>query len=273
MFLKEFILKITTHLFLREKILKKRFFSGKIIILDDYISSQIIVHDVYEKQECECIEKYILKKKFKNFFFLDIGSNIGNHSIYFSKYFKKVLSFEPNQMLFNLLKINTQEYKNIKTYNIGLSNCNKNKDLYYCNENLGGGTLIKKNLLNYKKKIFSIKVKLKKLDNIIFGNKLQNIGLIKLDAEGHEQQIIEGMKNVLKKCSPIILIEVNNKFLSSLNLIKTLKNNDYIYYYEMVNRFKMLSKFLSTPLRLKKIVEFKKQNYSLIVCSKTNILT
>ena len=48
---------------------------------------------------------------------------------------------------------------------------------------------------------------------------------IKLDAEGHEQQIIEGMKNVLKKCSPIILIEVNNKFLSSLNLIKTLLTN------------------------------------------------
>lgn len=272
MFLKEFFLKLLTHLFLKEKISKKRFFSGKIIILDDYISNQIIVHDIYEKKECEFIKKYILKEKFKKKIFVDIGANIGNHSVFFSKHFKKVLSFEPNQRLFKILNYNTYEYKNINIYNIGLSNYNESKYLYFCSSNFGGGTLIKKNLINCKTKIIKSKVKLKNLDSVIYANDSKKIALIKIDAEGFEQNIIKGMKNILLRSSPILLVEINNNHFQSNNLINILKKNDYVYFYEMVSSFGILCKFLSTPLKLKKLSKFEKKYYSLIVCSKVDIV-
>ena len=42
---------------------------------------------------------------------LDIGANIGNHSLFFSNYFYKVLSFEPHPKIFKVLAINTEDKK------------------------------------------------------------------------------------------------------------------------------------------------------------------
>ena len=53
---------------------------------------------------------------------VDIGANIGNHSIAFSKISKKVYSFEAHPRTFEILKFNTDKYKNIKIFNIGISN-------------------------------------------------------------------------------------------------------------------------------------------------------
>ena len=46
-------------------------------------------------------------------FSIDIGANVGNHSVFFSKKFDKVLAFEPLPMALKLLKINTEKYSNI----------------------------------------------------------------------------------------------------------------------------------------------------------------
>ena len=60
----------------------------------DYIQQQILFRKTfYEEKVFEKINEFIKK----DFTFLDIGSNIGNHIIYFSKIWKakKVYGFEP----------------------------------------------------------------------------------------------------------------------------------------------------------------------------------
>ena len=96
----------------------------------DYISNQIIVDGLYEKDELNILIEWLIKINNDNDIFkgvvCDIGANIGNHSLFFSDYFEKIYSFEPHPLTYKLLEINTNIEKKIKIYNYGISNKNIN---------------------------------------------------------------------------------------------------------------------------------------------------
>jgi FkbM family methyltransferase len=52
-----------------------------------------------------------------------------------------------------------------------------------------------------------VSVPLKKLD----GLGLDNVGFIKIDVEGHEEKVIRGGEELIRKCRPIFLVEVENR--------------------------------------------------------------
>ena len=54
-----------------------------------------------------------------------------------------------------------------------------------------------------------IRVNVKKLDDL----NLQNIGFIKIDAEGSEQEVLKGAKKLIKKYKPTLLIEIEERYL------------------------------------------------------------
>jgi tRNA/tmRNA/rRNA uracil-C5-methylase (TrmA/RlmC/RlmD family) len=58
----------------------------------DSICREIILNKLYESSLLNAMCSIV---KDKNTVALDVGANIGNHSLYFAKYFKKVISFEP----------------------------------------------------------------------------------------------------------------------------------------------------------------------------------
>ena len=71
------------------------------------IGKQIISYGFTEKHILDTIFKKL--KKTKNHICLDVGANIGSHSIFFSNYFKKIISFEPVLRTFKILQINTEK--------------------------------------------------------------------------------------------------------------------------------------------------------------------
>lgn len=87
----------------------------------------ININGRYENSQLQLVEEFIRQKlpNAKDQIVLDVGANIGNHSVFFSKFFKKVYSFEPNPITYEVLKINSKyvtEFKNIEPLNFGLSN-------------------------------------------------------------------------------------------------------------------------------------------------------
>ena len=52
------------------------------------------------------------------------------------------------------------------------------------------------------------KVKTAKLDDILIDHK---IGFIKIDVEGHEKNVLNGSKNLIKKYKPNLLIEIEER--------------------------------------------------------------
>lgn len=167
----------------------------------DDLSNIINIDGLYEKRELETFFSWIKSKKisFKMGSAIDVGANIGNHTLYFSRFFKKVFGFEPNKDIFQVLNLNVRSKKNIKVYNYAVSDQNKKAFLDIDISNISGSGL-SYNIKNFKQKVIC-----RKLDNF-FKNK-KNIQLIKIDVEGKEEQVLLGAKNILFYNRPIILFE------------------------------------------------------------------
>jgi FkbM family methyltransferase len=138
---------------------------------------------------------------------LDIGANIGNHSVYFSEFFGSVYAFEPNPRTFALLKVNSEFAcfkKNIKCFNFGLSDSNGHLLFKSNRSNTGGSTIVNASSKNTNDSVFFIDVK--RADDI---EKLleSDISLIKIDIEGHELSALKGASEIIQKNKPIILFE------------------------------------------------------------------
>ena len=87
------------------------------IYFNDSISSELMINGIFERDELDLLSNIIDKK-----IFIDIGANIGNHTLYFRNSFKKIYSYEPHPKTYKLLQFNTEDFSNIKTFNFGISN-------------------------------------------------------------------------------------------------------------------------------------------------------
>ena len=136
---------------------------------------------------------------------LDIGANIGNHSLFFSKFLncQMVYSFEPFPKNIELLKKNMSNFQTkSKIFEIALSNKEGNTPLYNSQaENFGGFSL--HSYKNGSSFLINPSINVITLDSL----HLDNISMIKIDVENHENEVLEGAKDTIIRNKPIIFIE------------------------------------------------------------------
>ncbi len=217
--------------FLLNKLRTDNFLSNNFVVYrNEYISNKIILDGVYEKKKIlGLIQDVIPKTKRKVFF--DIGANIGNHSCALGKYFDTVYSFEPFNLHFSLLKINTSNLKNINIFNYACGNQNSKKFLYLNdNYNLGRISAQKESENNPDK----FEAEFINTDEFIEKRNIKDIDLIKIDVEGDELNVLKGLEKTLRSQSPIILLELHfykNKS-EAFSVVNLLKKSNYIHFYE-----------------------------------------
>lgn len=267
-----FILKFfLRHLLHKNFLIHKKNIHKFVIINNDYISKEILIDGYYEAKELKVFFKWLKNRiKFNNV--LDVGAYIGNHSVYFSNYFKKVISYEPNPYSYDLLKLNTKDIKNIEIYNFGLSNKKSTKQFYSYEFNHGGSSVIKEKNIPYKK----YKAKFHNFDQLNMKNK---IDLIKIDVEGSELNVLKGMKKILIKDNPMVIFESHESdfFNGTTKVINFLKSKGYSKFYSIENYSKnnitMLDKllfylrfiFISRKKYIIKKDKFESKYYSFII--------
>lgn len=136
---------------------------------------------------------------------LDIGANIGNHSLYWASERKaqKIYSFEPYPSSYQILKTNIDinNLNNIiEALPFALSDENtKAQVCSFCPTNIGGTGFSKNSEGDFE---------FRTLDSL---NIKEMIDLIKIDVEGCELEVLNGGLNTIKKNKPIILIETFDK--------------------------------------------------------------
>ena len=205
------------------------FLFKKIFFKESYLLKKRLMRAInksYEK-ELQIISKFSDKTKDA----VDIGVYRGVYSFKLAQNFKTVHSFEANPLLYPYLKKNLKKIiNNINLYNLALSDTEGETELKLpirsysvFSDNieelfkLGAASIHKENQFNKYK---SLKVKTNKLDNIELG---KNIGFIKIDVEGHEQNVINGASITIKRNMPVMLIEIEEKHTKK-PIIQTINN-------------------------------------------------
>lgn len=168
----------------------------------DDISLQINSHGVYERQELETFITWLESERpglCRGAIALDLGANIGNHSLFFSDHFKQVHAFEPNPRTFRVLALNAELTGNITCHQLGLSDAAGAAHFQVNPSNIGASRLVPSATRE------SIEVSLVTLDSVVRG--VADIKLIKIDVEGHDYAALVGAKETIVSHKPIILFE------------------------------------------------------------------
>jgi FkbM family methyltransferase len=200
----------------------------------DAIGLDIAYFGVYEKKELDCFFLWIdfLRDDFKQAAVLDIGANIGNHSLYFSDYFKQVCAFEPNLRTYGLLSFNAGLVDNIRTFNYGLSDHAGKAELATESKNIGASKILHENNIQLQPEATTRKqtIDLKVLDDLSITD--LTIKLIKIDVEGHELEALSGAKRTLLEHQPIVIFEqLKHEFSAgSTPCIELLRSYGYQYF-------------------------------------------
>ena len=141
--------------------------------------------------------------------FMDIGANVGHHSIFLSKFASQVLAFEPYPKVNMQLKqqIAHNNISNIKIFETGLSDRRETLNYYAPtgnNEGIGSfdESSIGKGNTSYGK------LELQEGDQVIESDSWKNIKLIKIDVEGFEKKVIKGLSRTIEEERPVIVCEI-----------------------------------------------------------------
>ena len=170
--------------------------------------------------------KYI-KKNYQFNISADIGSNTGHFTNMLSKISNKVYSFEPINYLFKSQKYLFKN-SNVKNFNCALGSKKQRRKFYIPINNDPESSLIK------KKNSKIINVDVNKGDDLL----KKKIDFIKIDVEGVELDVLIGLKKIIKKSRPLLLIEIEKRHNQNyLKVFKFLKKTGYKIYYLDKNKF------------------------------------
>ena len=147
---------------------------------------------------------------------IEAGAHIGIHTLFFSKNINsgKIIAFEPNPLNYYFLckNIKINSLTNVIPVNAGLAD---KEDIlhflsYRYNSAKGTFKTDKQELIKEsKKKIIEIDIPVTTIDNAVKKYSLDKVDFVKIDTEGFEPYVIEGMPDTLKRLKPIVYFEVH----------------------------------------------------------------
>ena len=160
---------------------------------------------------------------------IDIGAHIGISVLHWADHFKNIQAYEPMIDHFNCLNENTKHLSQINRFNYAISNQQAIlKGAYRTSKNSGTFQLIDDSYQQPSKKLPRqlYDIESHRLDEFNFNN----VGLIKIDVEGWELEVLKGAVNTINKHRPIMLIEATGG-----NSKKSLHRYDIDEYFKIIN--------------------------------------
>ena len=124
---------------------------------------------------------------------VDVGSNVGLWAKPLTEKFNRVVAFEPLPQVYNCLEKNTAGLP-VEINKFALGSVNSKVDMVFDEENTGG---------SYVSEVGKGTIDIKRLDDL----NLPKFGLLKIDCERHELEVLKGAMETILKYKPIIVCE------------------------------------------------------------------
>lgn len=162
----------------------------------------------------EFIELELMRQYFPGGVFVDVGGNVGNHTIFFAlqKNCSKVITFEPNLTALRILKTNLalndlQDRVDVRPYGLGSSE--SSATLETPEHNLGGASILRSSEQELSHITDGGNTILIKIGDNVMGQDVP--AFIKIDIEGFEFECLKGLRKTIVSHKPILFIELDDK--------------------------------------------------------------
>lgn len=171
----------------------------------NYIDWMTFFYGAYERQYGLFMRKVLAQNKEP--VFIDIGANIGQHSLMLATVCKEIHAFEPYDVVrekFNH-QIERNQIKNIEVHAIGLGDQNEEVTFYEpTGTNQGMGSFLSDHSDTNKQ---YKKLPIRRADEYFETHAINKVDLIKIDVEGLEDKVLKGMPRILSQYRPIVCME------------------------------------------------------------------
>ncbi len=158
---------------------------------DRWMKDNFLFQDMYEPQTTNYIKEHVQKDDVV----IDVGAHIGYHAMNFWKAGASVLAFEASQDMLQLLRHNTK-HTGIQIFGNAVSNVSGIVTFYKSPRSAWSS-------LFPQRSCTILKVPCIQIDDL----QLEKLDWVKIDVEGAEFLVLDGMKETLQRCSPKLFIE------------------------------------------------------------------
>ena len=199
----------------------------------------------------------------------DLGANMGEKSNIFSYFTKRIILYEPEETLYNLLKLRFRRNKNIFINNLVVSDKSQEILFYSIPGNEAYSSIIK----NYNKNFIHLQrsdvIEKRKISTTL-NAEIEKFGLpsyIKIDCEGSEKLILKNLDYKIKKIS----FEANlpNFLNETLDIIDIFKNKfNSLFNLRRNNEFDFIYSSNIDSLELKNFLISKKDTFEIFIFTK-----
>ena len=167
---------------------------------------------------------------------VDVGGNIGLHTVRFARLFAQVHSFEPTNINFECLQKNTESMSGIVLHKIGLGAKLETLTIQLPADANNCGNFSVVDFVDNTEQTINETIEIQTLDSFNLAP-----DLIKIDVQGFDYNVLLGAANTIKLYRPVIIIESETKksrntigeFLTQLDYTVAAKiRHDQIWVYQ-----------------------------------------
>lgn len=179
--------------------------------LGDHIERKLYLFGGYELDEINLFLGVIPKERMG--VILDVGANIGVHSIAFAQKFKEVVAFEPNSIAIERLRkmARLNQCENVRSFQLALGAYSSKLPLRLVdNYNIGLGTLVKEQIYDRPTREMET-VDVRPGDDFLNDLGISRVDAIKIDVQGFEQEVLLGLRKVIERDNPTMWIEISSE--------------------------------------------------------------
>ncbi len=203
----------------------------------DLMGRQVLQEGVHESGYLKELIKYLRENvsQADALAFVDVGANIGNHSIFLSHYFANGFAFEPMPLAYKACEANflLNSVTTVKLFNLGLASRSGDLDFWSPIANLGGSGIYRpEDFEVHPERYRESKCRVVVADEFPELELRRNrVGLVKIDVEGFEDDVLKGMTNLLQTDRPVVVFESHGK--NGEACISTLSSLGYDQFWEV----------------------------------------
>lgn len=249
----------------------------------DLITQFIHLDGRYERDELQFLADRIFPVLPPGGICLDIGANIGNHSLAFAPHFARVIALEPHPRTFRLLALNAELAPNVTPVNLGASDA-------------AGIVKVALDPLNHAASSIGrtgpagaveVEFRLDRLDDMAEIGADHQVTFVKIDVEGHESAALKGAEATIRRHRPLVVLEVLRDDVAdgSSAAVEVLRGYGYRHFFELreagwlgrlPRNAKKVARSLLTILTgrrpskagaLAQVTRLEKRSYLMLLCS------